>query len=127
MIQTWIYGLLSMLLGFILLKFLTYSTRTKKDTKFSLSYWWSDNKNEIIIGFILYIVIMLFFKDVMKVVLKYFDTPLLENKYFVLFLLGLFIHTILDKLRGVLGLRQDKYADGMLRVGDAPNPEHEEH
>ena len=111
----WLYGLGIMILGFVLFKLLSYGVRTKKQTKFNIFYWWNDNKREILIALILYIAVMLFFEDVNNIIKSQFGFMFFSNKFFLLFVIGLFFASVLHRLRRLLWLEYPVYPDGTIK------------
>ena len=122
----WLYGYGMIILGFLLFKLLSYTKRTKKHSKFNIFYWISDNWKEFAIMNILFVVTMLFFDDLRNFLQFQFGFMIISNKYFLLFLLGLFFGTVLHKLRKLLKLNFPIYPDGTLKtLKKDENPEND--
>jgi len=111
----WIFALALAMLGFISFKLFTYTKRTKR-TEFNPYYWWKDNRAEFYLGLILFYVLMRFHSDIAGLISDYFNFPLITNRYFLVFTIGLLFTVILKKGRRFFRLRQGEYPDGEKRI-----------
>lgn len=111
----WLYGGLLSFLGFFLFKLITFERRSRKSTKFNFVFWVHDNIKEMMIGFIVFYVAMRFHTDVNKFFTTYAGIPLIENKYFFVFVIGLGFQILLKKLRSTFRIRKKTYPDGTKR------------
>lgn len=111
----WIFALALAMLGFIAFKLFTYTTRTKR-TDFNPYYWWKDNRAEFYLGMIFFYILMRFHKDIASLMSEYFNFPLITNRYFLVFTIGLLFSVILKRGRRFFRLRQGEYPNGEQRI-----------
>lgn len=115
-INDWIFAFVLAIMGFMLLKLVTFNRRTDKTSSFNPYYWWKDNKIEFIAGLIMFYMEMRFFDQILNFVNEYLSFQLTVNRFLFVFLSGLFFNIILKKARSILKIRQKTYENGEDRI-----------
>lgn len=131
LIKEWFFSLFLGALGFLVFKLLLYKRRSAEDLPFRFSYWWTDNKIELFLGCIFFYLLMRFYEDIVLLLGISIDIPVFNDRYFLVFLCGLFFQIIVKKGRSIFHFRSKYYENGKKRdlysLIDQPNPKHEEH
>lgn len=105
--------LLFSLLGFAVQKYVLFLNRKSKNAKFKLSYFWKDNKIDIVAGFVISLIAARFNYGLMG--MFGYDDPTNGDKMLLALLFGFFYTSVIQIIRKTsLGdyMRADHFADG---------------
>lgn len=107
---------LFVVIGVMIFKALTYNKRTDKHSPFNIYYWWSDNKQDFILGVLLAFLAIRFFNDLIIQAKKYVTfLPDFLDQTLYMTVLGLGMQMLIGRLRKWFGMRRADYASGESR------------
>lgn len=101
------------IVGFIIYKTILFGRRSETFSKFSIKFWWRDNRYEFFIGSSFFWVLTRFHTDINGLLNANLGLPMINNIFLFNFLYGMLFQVLLKKLRKFF--REPENALGKIR------------